>query len=402
MKTLIADSFPGYAIERLRELTTEVRYEPKLTADELPQAIGNSSILVVRSTRVTAACVKASNDLGLVIRAGAGVNTIDVRAASDRGVYVANCPGKNSIAVAELALGLMLAIDRRIADNVADLRSGIWNKAEYSRADGLYGKRLGVIGVGRIGIELIKRAKACGMHLEAWSRSLGAERAAELGVGFCATLQELVARCDVISVHLALNENTRGIVSSELIDRMRPGTVFINTARAEVVDEEALLTAVQAGKLRVGLDVFADEPESKSGSVDTPWSAVDGAYITHHVGASTQQAQNAVADETIGIIRDYLRSGRVRNWVNRCLFTEARWQLVVRHYDRPGVLANVMTTLKDGEINAEEIENVIFDGRKAACCVIQLDDKPTDAMLEQIRSRENEIISVMLVDLHER
>ncbi len=399
MKILIADSFPEFAVNRLREVAEGVRYEPKLGAAELPEAIQDAGVLIVRSTKVTAACIEASNNLSLVIRAGAGVNTIDVKAASSRGVYVANCPGKNSVAVAELALGLILALDRRIADNVIDIRGGVWNKGDYSKADGVHGKRLGVIGVGQIGIELIRRAQACGLKLEAWSRSLTPERAAELGVRHCPTLEELLERCEIVSVHLALNDDTRGLVSADLIGRMRPGTIFINTARAEVVDEDALLEAVQSGKIRAGLDVFRDEPEGKSGTVETPWSGVADAYITHHIGASTQQAQNAVAAEAIAIVREYKRTGRVRNWVNRCLFTEARWQLVVRHFDRPGVLANVMTTLKDGSINAEEIENVIFDGRKAACCIIQLDDRPTDEMLAQIRSRSDEIISAELVDL---
>ncbi len=399
MRILIADSFPEQAVERLRGIAKEVRYEPKLTADQLPNAVGDSSVLIVRSTRVTSACITAGNALSLVIRAGAGVNTIDVKTASERGVYVANCPGKNSIAVAELALGLILALDRRIADNVIDLRAGAWNKAEYSKADGVYGKRLGVVGVGQIGIELIKRARACGLQVEAWSRSLDAERASELGVRYCDTLGDLVERCDILSIHLALNDDTRGLISADLIGRMRPGTILINTARAEVVDEDALLKAVQAGKLRVGLDVFREEPEGKDGTVETQWSSVADAYITHHIGASTQQAQNAVAAETVEIVREYKRSGRVRNWVNRCLFTEARWQLIVRHYDRPGVLANVMTIIKDGSINAEEIENVIFDGRKTACCIIQLDDKPTEEMLARMRARDDEIISVELIDL---
>ncbi len=399
MRVLIADSFPEHAVERLRSIATEVRYEPKLTADQLPSAVGDSSVLIVRSTRVTSACITAGTALSLVIRAGAGVNTIDVRTASERGVYVANCPGKNSIAVAELALGLILALDRRIADNVIDLRAGAWNKAEYSKAEGVYGKRLGVVGVGQIGIELIKRAQACGLQVEAWSRSLSAERASELGVRYCDALEDLVERCDILSIHLALNDDTRGLISADLIDRMRPGTILINTARAEVVDEDALLKAVQDGKLRVGLDVFREEPEGKAGTVETQWSSMADAYITHHIGASTQQAQNAVADETVEIVLEYKRSGRVSNWVNRCLFTEARWQLIVRHYDRPGVLANVMTIIKDGSINAEEIENVIFDGRKTACCIIQLDDKPTEEMLARMREREDEIISVELIDL---
>ncbi len=400
MKILIADKFPDKYIKDMQSLGAEVVYNPKLGAEELAEAAKNVSMLIVRSTVVNEVCIRNSQDLSLIIRAGAGVNNIDMKAASAKGIYVANCPGKNSIAVAELALGLLLAIDRKIPENVQDFRNRKWNKGEYSKADGIFGKKIGIVGMGMIGRETALRTRAFGLEVYGWSRSLTPQRAEEIGVHFCGSVEELVDVVDIVSVHLALKPDTRGIISKQIIDRMKPGTIFINTSRAEVVDEDALAGAVQTGKLRAGLDVFVNEPEQKEGSIDSNLCDMKGVYVTHHIGASTEQAQNAVAQETVDIVREYVRHGRVRNWVNRCKATDAGWQLIVRHYDKPGVLANVMHVLKVGNINAEELENVIFDGKLAACCTIQLDNRPTESMLAEIRKKRDEIISATLIDLN--
>ena len=188
MKALIADAFPEAYLNNIKNLGVEVEYLPKLKAEELASRIHGMNILVVRSTQVSADCISSGDNLSLIIRAGAGVNTIDIKSANARGIYVANCPGKNSIAVAELAMGLLLALDRRIADNVIDLRHGKWNKGEYAKADGVFGKTLGVIGVGQIGLEVIARAKAFGMRVVGWSRSLTREKAAALGICHAGTI----------------------------------------------------------------------------------------------------------------------------------------------------------------------------------------------------------------------
>lgn len=396
MKALIADAFPERYVAAIKELGVAVDYKPKLKAEELAAHIGDASILVVRSTEVKADCIASAPALSLIIRAGAGVNTIDIAAANERGIYVTNCPGKNSIAVAELAMGLILALDRRIADNVIDLRAGTWNKGEYSKADGVYGKTLGLIGVGQIGKEMIPRARAFGLRVIGWSRSLTREKAAALGIDFAGTVQDLVLQCDIISVHVALKPETRGLVSRSLIDMMKPGTIFINTSRAEVVDEDALADAAEAGRIRVGSDVFVGEPEEKAGPFNSRLASLPNVYGTHHIGASTEQAQNAVAEETVAIIREYIQQGTVRNWVNRAKKTAATWQLVVRHYDKPGVLANVLGDLKASSINVEEMENVIFDGGKTACATIRLATKPSDELIGRMLSRKDEVIQLTL------
>ena len=185
MLVLIADKFEQSGRDGLQAIGCDVLYKPDLKDESLIEAIrqNNPDVIVVRSTRVTEPMLDAGQ-VKLVVRAGAGFNTIDVPAASRRGIYVANCPGKNSIAVAELAFALILALDRRIVDNVISLRQGEWNKKEYSKARGLFGRTLGLIGVGKIGQEMISRAQAFGMPVVAWSRSLTPERARTLGKRF--------------------------------------------------------------------------------------------------------------------------------------------------------------------------------------------------------------------------
>jgi D-3-phosphoglycerate dehydrogenase len=399
MKVLIADKFPEQYIDQIKALGTEVTYEPQYGAEDVAQHIAETDVVVVRSTQVTAEAINASEDLSLIIRAGAGVNNIDVEAASELGIYVANCPGMNSIAVAELAMGLICALDRRIVENVIDLRAGRWNKAKYSKAGGLYGKVLGVVGVGRIGRELIKRALAFGLKVKAWSRSLTPETAATLGVEYVESVKELVPQCDVVSVHLAAASETAGIISREVIDSMKPGACFINTARSEIVDEEALKEAVKAGRIRAGTDLYSEEPEGKSGPFENELGQLDGVYGTHHIGASTTQAQNAVAAETVRVLKVYLETGHVENWINRLTKTPAKYQLIVRHYDKPGVLAAVLTELKADNVNAEEVENLIFNGAQAACCRIQLDTRPSDETLEKINSLKGQVIHAQLTDI---
>src|SRR6476661_7513600 len=177
MKVLVADTFEKSGIDGLKAAGCDVVYEPDLKEDSLTHAIASSGadVLVVRSTKVTAPMLDAGR-LSLIVRAGAGYNTIDVAGASTRGIYVSNCPGKNAIAVAELAFALMLSLDRRVPDNVADLRAGKWNKKEYSKAQGLYGKTLGLLGIGSIGQEMIRRAAGFGLDVVIWSRRFAGER----------------------------------------------------------------------------------------------------------------------------------------------------------------------------------------------------------------------------------
>ncbi len=399
MKVLLADMLPQSTIDNLNGLGVQVINKPKLKAEELAGAIDDVDVLVVRSTEVHSDCISTAKNLSLIIRAGAGVNNIDMKAANARGIYVSNCPGKNSIAVAELAMGLLLSLDRKIPDNVADLRNSKWNKSEYSKADGIFGKTVGVIGVGQIGQEFIKRAKAFGMNVVAWSRSLTQEKADKLGVKRAEFLEEMIPMCDVVSIHLALKPETKKIITKEMIAAMKPNAIFLNTSRWEVVDEEALFEAAKAGKIRVGADVFSGEPEDKSSPFTNKLASLPNVYGTHHIGASTEQAQNAIADETVAIVKQYKERGTVKNWVNKAKVTAAKYQLVVRHFDKPGVLANVFNDLKSADINIQEVENLIFEGTQTACCTLKLDAQPPEGTIASIVSRSNEVIQAQLVKL---
>lgn len=319
MKVLVADKFEQSGREGLQALGCEVIYNPDLKEDSLVQAIRdlNPDVLVVRSTVVTEEMITAGDRLRLVIRAGAGYNTIDVEAASRRGVYVSNCPGKNSIAVAELAFGLILALDRRIPDNVQQLREGKWNKKEFSNARGLYGRTLGLIGVGNIGREMIPRAKAFGMKVIAWSRSLTPELAAELGIGYRPSPEAVAGEADIVSLHLALTPQTKGLIGEAFFRAMKSGAYFINTARAELVDQAALVRAIEEKGIRAGLDLFEGEPSSTVGTFENPIAKLPTVYGTHHIGASTEQAQEAIAAEVVRIVQTYQATGQVLNAVNQ-------------------------------------------------------------------------------------
>ena len=400
MKVLIADKFPEAGQTELSNAGFDVVYDPDLKDETLASAIKSSQadILVVRGTNVTGEMLEAGR-LSLVVRAGAGYNTIDVKTASARGIYVTNCPGKNSIAVAELAFGLMLALDRRIPDGAADLKQGRWNKKEYSKARGIFGRTLGLIGLGRIGQEMIWRAKAFGMPVVAWSRSLTLERAEMLGVEMKQSPLEVASASDIVSVHVALNNDTKNLIDEKVFNAMKPGSYFINTSRAEVIDQTALVQAVKERGLRAGLDVFAGEPTGGVGTVEDDIFKLDGVIGTHHIGASTDQAQQAIAEETVRIIRLYKEAGRAPNVVNLAKKTPATHLLVVRHYDRVGVLASVFDQLKEAGINVEETENIVFDGAIAAIARIHLDSAPSDEVLGAIKSNSQDIIELSLLKL---
>jgi D-3-phosphoglycerate dehydrogenase len=409
MKVLIADKFEQSGIDGLKAAGCDISYQPDLHDNALAIAIRETAadVLVVRSTAVTAPMLQAGV-LALVVRAGAGYNTIDVGTASTRGIYVSNCPGRNAVAVAELAFALILSLDRRVPDNVADLRAGVWNKKEYSKARGLYGRTLGLLGFGNIGQETARRAHAFGMPVVVWSRrfsrsgedaTIASAPVPGAPVRVARTPEEVSEQCDILSIHLALNADTKGLVNARVLGRLKPGAYVINTARAEVMDYAALEQIAREKGLRVGLDVFASEPAAPTGQFSDPITTVPNVYGTHHIGASTDQAQEAIAAETVRIIASYKDTGRVPNVVNLATKTPATHMLVVRHRDRPGVLAHVFDKLRSREINVQETENIIFDGAQAAVARINLDGAPSEALLREIQEGNGDILDLHLVSI---
>lgn len=404
MRLLIADKLHPRAVEELRSLPVDVLYEPELTKETLETKLAGVGILVVRSKEVTRKAIESATQLNLIVRAGAETATIDVKAASERGIYVASCPGKNSSAVAELVYGMLVAIDRRIPDAVASLRAGKWERQEYAKAEGLIGKTIGIAGLGAIGRDVASRARAFGLHPIGWSRNLSAARAEHLGIGYAASLEELASKSDILTVHLALNDRTRGIISRRVFDVLPKRAIFINSARPDLVDYEAMQDAVKNKGLRAFIDVVPNEPRGKKEiapdlfNLVTPTSTGGFLYATPHIAASTDQAQLSIATETVRVIRSFLVEGEVPNVVNVMNQSTARFQMVMRMLDKVGTLANVLAVIKRHAINVEEMTNTVFEGGGASCAKLRIMSRPSEACMAEIRAFE-EVLHVDIVTL---
>ncbi len=316
MKILIADKFPQHWQDVLAQ-NNEVTFAPKLDENTLPAEIKDNEILIVRSTKVTPAVIDEGKALKLIIRAGAGYDTIDTAYAAKKGIAVCNCPGTNSLAVAELAMALMLALDRRIYNNVRDLRDGKWNKSEYSKARGIFGKKLGIFGFGNIGKAVAKRAAAFGLELYVYDPYVKSETLAQFNAKQITDVYELAKIADIITVHLPSTDETKGLFNKKFFDAMKDGAYFINTARGNLVNTKDLVEVLKAGKIRAALDVYENEPKATDTVFDkTVFEGLENFYGTHHIGASTDQAQDAVAEMAVQIVNEYGKSKTFLHKVN--------------------------------------------------------------------------------------
>ena len=319
MKILFADKFPEAQLTQLQEQGHECDLQPDLDGDTLPQAVNNAEVLVVRSTKITSETIGAAASLRLIIRAGAGTNTIDKDAAAARRIPVCNVPGKNAVAVAELAMGLLIAIDRRIPENVTDLRAGRWNKKKYSVAQGLMGRHMGILGLGAIGLAVAERARAFGIHVYVVDKpdrsAQTRETLASLGLLTVPDLDTLLGTCDIISLHVPSTAETKGMVDAAFLEKLQPGAIIINASRGDVIDEEALLAAMNDKGIRAGLDVYADEPSAGEGTFSSALAIHPNTCGTHHIGASTDQAQEAVSEGVLEVINAFV-DGNVMHCVN--------------------------------------------------------------------------------------
>jgi D-3-phosphoglycerate dehydrogenase / 2-oxoglutarate reductase len=391
MKVLVADKFPDRHLEKLSKRGHDVRYEPDLDASILPSAVTDTEILVVRSTEVTEETLESAGALGLVVRAGAGVNTIDVDTASARGVYVANIPGENAVAVAELTMGLILALDRRIPDNVAELRGERWRKSEFSKAKGLMGRRLGIIGLGSIGTEVAQRARAFGMKVRSLERDRDDEQddtVADLGIDLVPDLESLLPECDFVSLHVPSTEGTQGMVDRDFLALMRDGSCLVNTSRADVVVAEDLVEALDEKSMWAALDVFPDEPEVGEADYRSLLAKHPRVYGTHHIGASTEQAQEAIAKQVLKTIDGYCE-GDVRNVVNLAEPMSHSTVIGIRHVDKVGVLSEVFSILRAADINVEQMANHVFSGARAAKAVMHVQGDFDDTVREKIAALDS-------------
>jgi len=394
MKILFADALPESYIDLLRQQGDECIVAPELGADDIPDVIKGIDVLVVRSTRVTAETIDRSDVLGLIVRSGAGTNTIDCQAAASSGIYVCNVPGTNSIAVAELTLGLLLALDRHIPAAANDLRNGTWNKDGYSKADGLMGKTFGIVGVGEIGLAVAERARSFGMTVVAERKSDRRTdieaRIRSIGIRLVDDLDALLAESDIVSIHVPGSDQTVDLVDAGFLDRMKPNSILLNTSRGEVVNEEALVDAIESKGIRAGLDVFRHEPSSGTGEFASKLASHPSVVGTHHIGASTQQAQDATSARTIDVIEAY-RAGDPVNCVNVVQTRVGAVTITIRHFDRVGVLAGALEVLRQADINVQTMENKVFQGSNAAMAVIDVAGEVSHEVRDQLSGLENVI-----------
>ncbi len=288
-KILVTDPIHEDALRRLEELGEVVVLEDA-DEEELRRHVRDADAWVVRSgTRVTRELIEEAENLKVIARAGVGVDNIDVEAATERGIIVVNAPESSSISVAEHTMGLMLALARRIPQADRSVRRGEWERQRFIGVE-LAGKVLGIIGLGRIGRQVAKRARAFEMEVIAFDPYISEEVAEELGVELVEDLDELLRRADVVTIHVPLTEETRGMIGERELKLMKESAFLINCARGEVVDEEALVRALKEGWIAgAALDVFAEEPPGE----DHPLYELDNVVLTPHIGGSTSEAQRA-------------------------------------------------------------------------------------------------------------
>ena len=290
----------------------EADHRPGLAPDELKRILPEYDGLIIRSgTKVTADVIEAGKRLRVIGRAGIGVDNVDLSAATQRGIIVMNTPEGNTITTAEHAISLMTSLARQIPQATASMRAGKWEKTRFNGKE-LYEQTLGVIGLGNIGSIVADRARGLRMRVIAFDPLVSDERAQRLGVDLV-TLDELFAQADVITVHVPLTEGTRGLLGKAAFAKMKPGVLIVNAARGGIVDEGALLEAIQSKKVAgAALDVFEQEPPPK----DHPLLQREEVIFTPHLGAATEKAQLNVAIAVAEQVRDYLTTGVVRNAVN--------------------------------------------------------------------------------------
>ncbi len=400
-RVLVIDQFGQHGMDGLRAAGCDAIFNQLLTSSTLELAVRDLApdILVTRSTHVTEAVLNANERLGLVVCTGPSTDHVDIDAASKRGIFIAHCPGRSAMAVAELAWALILGCDRQLPDQVIAMRAGQWNQDRIADAAGLAGRTLGIVGLGQVGQEIARRGSAFGMHVVAWSRSITEERCDALGIDYCANLVNLAKLSDVVSVSVSANEETAGLLGEKFFNALRPGATIINTSLGRVVDQKALLNAVRTKGIRAGLDLheYAESTESKASILELVQQA--GVYGSMQSGAMTTQAREAVDHEVVRIIRQWLDHGTVSGCVNRATESSAVTLIHVRHLNRPGVLAGIFDVIGKAGINVEEMENVICAGGDAGIARIHLNETPTERHISAIQNAPN-VLGVTVQAIH--
>lgn len=376
MKVLVADLFSQAALDEMSNAGVQVIYNHALNGDSLKAALQSEApeVLVVRSTKVTGDMITSSPSLEFIIRAGAGVDNIDCVAASKNSIFVANCPGKNSVAVAELVMGHILSVDRRLPENYALLKQGKWNKGAFSECTGIKGRKLGIIGLGAIGKEVAVRAKSFGLEVCGTDPFVSAAQAHALGIEYFNTVEEVARVSDIITFHVPSTPQTKGMINSSFLALCKENVVIINTSRGDLANEAELLRELEA---RPGFwyacDVYLGEPAAKECDFVHALAQHPKVYGSHHIGASTKQAETAIGLEALRMILQYSKTRKVDagNLVNMQTAVKAKFSVNVRHHGQ--ALAGLLTSLTECGCKVQEIENKAFKDGAAFTATVYLD-----------------------------
>jgi D-3-phosphoglycerate dehydrogenase len=373
MKIVVADAFSPNGIEEMKKMGHEVTYEPKVAGENFVKLMAEVKpvVLIVRSKKVTKEVIDANPKLEMVIRAGAGYDTIDVSHCSQKGIYVCNCPGKNSVAVAELTMGLMIAIDRRIAEGNQLLKEGKWAKGKFADCLGLKGRTVGLLGIGNIGKEVAKRALAFDMKVLAVDPFLTKEQIEGMGATKIETAKELSEQADILSIHVPALPETIGMINKEFLSHLKPDSVIINAARGNLVNEDDILEHLDKVKgFWYGADVFKNEPAGKEADFDHKLAKHPKVVGSHHVGASTLEAETAIGIEAVRMVKEYGASKKVNNCVNLAMDIKKTHCISAKYMSKVGALAAILAILDKNGLKIEELKNEVFKDRKA--CVSEI------------------------------
>lgn len=353
-RILVSDKLSPAGLKILEETPgIELDVRPGLSPEEVREALKQADGIIIRSgTKLTAEILKDQPRLRGIVRAGVGVDNIDLEAATREGIVVMNTPAGNTTSTAEHSVAMLMALSRNIGPAAASMREGKWDRKLFTGTQ-LAGKTLGVVGLGRIGLSVARRALGLEMRVIGYDPFLSAERAAEQGIELSRDIDEVVTQCDFLTVHTPLTDETRGIINAERIAKMKPGVRIINCARGGIVDEEALADAIESGHVAgAALDVFVTEPPSESRLPKLP-----GVLCTPHLGASTDEAQESVALEAAEILTGFLLRNEVRHAVNMAPVSAAEMQDMKMHLDLTRRLGLLLAQLnKSGAVRSAHIE----------------------------------------------
>ena len=353
-KVLISDSLSKEAVDILqKEKEFQVDVNTKLTPEELKKVIKDYDALLVRSaTKVTADIINAASKLKIVGRAGVGLDNVDVEAASKKGIIVVNTPGGNTISTAEHTFSMMMALSRTIPQADLSMKKGEWERKKFMGVE-LYGKTLGIVGLGRIGTEVAKRAIAFGMTVIAYDPYLSAEKAKDLGIENV-DLNTLFEKADYITVHTPLTDETKHMISDKEFAVMKKGVRMINCARGGIIDEDSLVRAIESGKVAgAAFDVYESEPPKGSKLI-----GLDKVVLTPHLGASTEEAQTNVAVEVANTVRDALLNRGVRNAVNVPCVDAEMYKVIEPYLKLAEKMGSIQAQLVEGHIKKVKIKYV--------------------------------------------